>query len=139
MEVTVDTETYNGKYAPKNVFAIWIENDAGDYIRTLLVKAKKYKSKLDRWASVSNYGSTGILDAVTSASRYNHNVENVSWNLKDQNDQKVSDGIYNVWFEVNETNGISKKTSAKIRIDKNPLVIQTQETSNIKNIEIKFE
>jgi len=139
MKVTVDTKTYNGNYAPKNVFAIWIENESGDYIRTLLVKAKRYKKKLDRWASISNMGSTGMVDAVTSASRNNHNSESVLWDLKDKNDQKVSDGIYKVWFEVNETNGTSKKTSATIRIDNNPKVTEIKNSSNIKNIEITFE
>lgn len=69
MSVTVTTTTYSGQYAPRNVFAVWIEKEDGSYIQTLGAWARNYKSKLQRWASKSNYGSNGMVDAVTGASQ----------------------------------------------------------------------
>lgn len=138
VSVSVTTATYNGEYSPKNVFAIWIEKDDGSYIKTLGAWAQKYKSKLQRWMSKSGSGSKGMTDAVTGASRRVHGTENVSWNLTDVNNQPLSDGIYNVYFELNETNGSSKQLNAQIQLGANPSVLNVSNTANFKDINISF-
>ncbi|HQM85122.1 MAG TPA: DUF2271 domain-containing protein [bacterium] len=140
MSLSVTTTSYNGSYAPRNVFAVWIEKEDGSYIQTLGAWARNYKSKLQRWASKSNYGSNGMVDAVTGASRMNHNpVPELTWKIDDIAFQPAENGIYNVYFELNETNFSSKSTTAKIQISETPEVIKANNTTNIKDIQITFK
>lgn len=139
MTVSVTTATYGGQYAPKNVFAVWIEKADGGYVATLGAWAQKYRSELQRWYSKSGSGSKGMADAVTGASRTNHNdVPDLTWTIDDIASQPAADGIYNIYFELNETNGGSKTTTAKIQMSETPQVLSTNNASNIKNIQITF-
>lgn len=139
MTVLVSTTSYNGQYAPRNVFAVWIEKEDGSYVKSLGRWAQKYRSKLQRWYSKSGNGSQGMTDAITSASRMNHgNVPALVWTIDDIADQPSTDGIYNIYFELNETNGGSKTTTAKIQISETPQVLSTNNASNINNIQITF-
>lgn len=140
MSLSVTTTSYNGSYAPRNVFAVWIEKEDGSYIQTLGAWARNYKSKLQRWASKSNYGSNGMVDAATGASRMNHNpVPELTWKIDDIAFQPAENGIYNVYFELNETNFSSKSTTAKIQISETSEVIKANNTTNIKDIQITFK
>ena len=139
MTVTVTTTTYGGQYAPRNVFAVWIEKADGSYVGTLGAWAQKYRSKLQRWYSKSGNGSQGMADAVTGASRMNHNnVPALKWTINDIASQPAADGIYNIYFELNETNFSSKSTTAQIKMGASPEIISVNNASNINNIQITF-
>jgi hypothetical protein len=133
--VTVTTSTYGGQYAPRNVFAIWLEAVDGSYIHSLGVWAKTYKSKLTRWYPKSSYGASGMADAVTGASRTAHGSKTVSLDLTKY---PVAAGDYKVWFELNETNGGSKSTSADITLGPGGTVTGVANTANITDIAISF-
>lgn len=140
MTVSVTTATYGGQYAPKNVFAVWIEKTDGTYVATLGAWAQKYRSKLQRWYSKSANGSQGMTDAVTGASRFNHSdVPDLTWTIDDISSQPAADGIYNIYFELNETNFSSKSTTAQIKMGATPEIISVNNASNIKNIQITFD
>lgn len=138
MTVSVTTVTYGGQFSPKNVFAVWMEKTDQSYLHTMGAWAKNYKSKLTRWASKSGSGSQGMTDAVTGASRTSHGTQNVTWKLTDASNQPVPDGTYTVYFELNETNGGSKTTTAQIQLGATSSVTQTNNTANIKDINIQF-
>lgn len=139
MTVSVTTSSYGGEFSPKNVFAVWIEKDDGSYVQSLGAWARNYKSRLQRWYSKSGGGSKGMADAVTGASRTNHNdVPDLTWTISDIAKQPSANGIYNIYFELNETNGGSKTTTAKIQMSETPQVLSTNNASNIKNIQITF-
>jgi len=139
VSVSVTTSSYNGSYSPKNVFAVWIEEKDSNYVKTLGAWARNYKSKLQRWYSKSNKGAEGMTDAITGASRRNHETEVITWKIDDINNLPTSDGRYIIYFELNETNGGSRSTTAEIQIGENPKVISINETANIKDISITFE
>jgi len=139
MKLNVTTATYNGRFAPRNVFAIWIENESGDYVKTLLLKAQNFKVRLNKWYYDSDRGNSGMIDAVTSASRTSHETETLSWDLKDKDQNKVPDGNYTIWFELNETNDDSKQNSVKIKIGDTSEVLEVNDTAEIKDIEVSFE
>jgi hypothetical protein len=139
MTVSVTTSSYGGEFSPKNVFAVWIEKDDGSYVQSLGAWAKSYKSRLQRWYSKSSKGSQGMADAVTGASRTNHNdVPDLTWTISDIANQPAANGIYNIYFELNETNGGSRTTTAQIQMSETPQVLSTNNASNIKNIQITF-
>ncbi len=133
--VTVTTSSYNGQYAPRNVFAIWLEAADGGYIHSMGVWAKNYKLRLSRWYSKSSHGANGMADAVTGASRTSHGSKTVSL---DFTKYPVAAGDYKVWFELNEGNGGSKSTSADITLGPGGTVTGVANTANIKDITISF-
>jgi len=45
--VTTTTSEAGGNYAPRNIVAIWIENDQGEFVKTLLAFAQNRKSHLN--------------------------------------------------------------------------------------------
>lgn len=133
--VTVTTSSYGGEFAPRNVFAIWLEAVDGAYIHSMGVWAQTYKSRLSRWYQKSGGGSSGMADAVTGASRYSHGTQTVSL---DFTKYPVAAGGYKVWFELNETNGGSRTTSADITLGPGGTVTGAANTANIKDIAISF-
>ena len=110
-------------YAPKNVLAIWIEDESGKYIKSLSVWAGSMTANpvgrrycLTKWMEKSKMDLTGLtvntsikpvpLDGQTGATLANYKTINCSWNGKDVNGNTVPDGAYVVQFELtdNEAN-----------------------------------
>jgi len=110
----VTTVTYGGGEAPKHVFALWITNSSGKYIKTINRQSKNYTSELSNWYSNSGNKTT---DGITGASLITHNAPlnktgGVSripflWDCKDFNGTLVADGDYYVNIEFSEK-GASK-------------------------------
>jgi len=58
--LTVSTTTSNagGNYAPRNIVAVWIEDEQGNWVKTLLAYAATRKTHLNTWeASTTAAGS----------------------------------------------------------------------------------
>lgn len=101
VEVKVTTVSYGGKYEPKNIGVIWVENAQGSFIKTLEVWAKKRIQHLVKWQNASNENT---VDAVTSATLRSHESHVANWDLTDTNGATVSDGVYKVFIEFTEDN-----------------------------------
>ncbi|MBL4684872.1 MAG: DUF2271 domain-containing protein [Nannocystaceae bacterium] len=99
--IQVRTRSYNGKYAPDNIGAIWIEDAAGAFVRTLSVWAGVRREHLLQWNSASNANTT---DAVTAATSASHRSRVVQWDLRDATGTVVVDGDYVARFEISEVN-----------------------------------
>jgi len=109
------TVTYNGTYAPRHCFALWITDASGKYVKTINRQSKNYTTLLTNWDSNSGYKTT---DGITGASLTTHNaplnatggVSRIpfSWNCKDYNGNLVTDGTYYVNVEFVESNAASK-------------------------------
>ncbi|HEY5499934.1 MAG TPA: DUF2271 domain-containing protein [Bacteroidales bacterium] len=110
----VTTVTYGGGEAPKHVFALWITDTNGKYVKTINRQSKNYTSSLTSWSSNSGSKTT---DGITGASLTTHNaplnkIGGVSripflWDCKDYNGTLVADGNYYVNVEFSEK-GTSK-------------------------------
>lgn len=113
LTVTTNTSEYGGNYAPNNIVAIWIEDDAGNFVKTLLAYAATRITHLNTWqASTIAAGSEfNRVDAITGATRTSHATRNCSWNAKDFNDVLVMDGTYSVWMELTDQNGTGNFSS----------------------------
>jgi len=105
LSVNVTTTTYNGKYTPAHVLAIWIESNSGTFVKSLFVKAQARKQYLTNWNS-SSAGNT--VDAVTGATLTSHAQRACTWNGKNVNGNVVGDGIYKVCMEFTENDGTGK-------------------------------
>lgn len=97
--VSAVTSTTGGGYAPRNVLAIWIETNAGVFVKTLTVKAASRKYDLTKWESSSN---GNIVDASTGATESSFGTVYGSWNGTDVSGKVVVDGTYKVCMELTD-------------------------------------
>lgn len=106
MEITTTTSETGGKYAPRHVMAIWIENESGEFVKTLLAYGEKRRTHLNNWQKVtgdagSEYNTT---DAITGATQRNHGTKECSWDGTNFKNDTVSDGIYKLCMELTDKN-----------------------------------
>jgi len=102
------TGTTCGGYPPRNVIAIWIENNSGTFVKTLTVKAGTRKSDLTKWTSSSN-GNT--VDANTGATLSSFGTVTGIWNGTDANGKVVADGSYKVCMELTDKSSTGNYSS----------------------------
>lgn len=105
--------TQNGRYAPDNVGAVWVESASGQWVHTLEFWGNVPNgSHLNRYLSVSgpDYGSffgipvtTVPPDVVTTATLHMHKTHTgLSWNLENASGAAVPDGTYTLVIELTE-------------------------------------
>ena len=101
---TVKSITNNSTYSPKNVFAIWIKDSTGNFVKSIKVMAATRKQHLVKWKASSG-GNT--VDATTGSTLSNHQTHTVTWNCTDINGNIVPDGKYTICVEYSSTNSAS--------------------------------
>lgn len=105
----VTTMAQGGKYAPKNVGAIWIEDSSGAYVRSLEVWAGIRKRDLRQY--VAAVGGRSDADVTTSATLRTHRAHEVRWDLKDYSGNAVDPGQYTLIVEVTDRDGAGQSYS----------------------------
>lgn len=97
------TRSLDGRYAPKNCTATWIETADGRYVATLEVTAALRRPGLVYWQDHACPEKLGP-DVVTSATLPDHEQEHLAaWNGFDLDGQLVPDGSYVLFVEVTES------------------------------------
>ena len=104
LQVTTTTSSAGGNFAPKNIVAIWVENENGKFVKTLAAFAQTRKTYLTTWKkSTTDAGSVyNVVDAVTGATRTSHGTLTCAWDGSDYQGNQVSDGTYNIKFELTD-------------------------------------
>jgi len=107
LTVTATTSATGGNYAPKNIVAIWIEDNQGNFVKTLLAYAQNRRTHLNTWeASTTAAGSPfNAVDAITGATKTSHATRTCTWNGTDVNGMLVADGNYRLRMELTDKNG----------------------------------
>jgi len=119
LTVTTTTSTAGGNFAPKNIVAIWIEDDQGNFVKTLLAYAQTRKTHLNTWeANTTAAGSPfNVVDAITGATRSSHGTRTCTWNGTDVDGNIVADGTYHVWMELTDKNSTGNFSSFSFEKD----------------------
>lgn len=136
LAVSLTTSSYKGDYAPKHVVAVWITNNSGTFVKTLLLNAAARKQHLTNWMSATSTGNT--TDAVTSATLSSHGVRTCTWNGTDVSGNVVADGTYKLCMEFTESNGTGKFASFAFDKDGSAHQLTPAATSNFSDISIKW-
>lgn len=105
LTVTVTTaQTATAVYAPKNILAIWVEDNSGKFIKTLMAYANTRKAYLTKWGtSTSAIGSSyNIVDAISGATLSSHSTRTCNWNGTDYSGKLVADGSYKLCMELTD-------------------------------------
>jgi len=122
LTVSVTTSSTGGNFAPRNILAIWVEDNSGKFVKTLLAYADKRKTYLNTWeAATTNAGSLfNSVDAITGATQSSHATRTCSWNGTDFNKMMVSDGEYRLRMELTDKNATGNVASFPFIKGSNP-------------------
>jgi hypothetical protein len=113
LTVMASTSSAGGNYAPRNIVAVWIEDDQGNFIKTLMAYAQTRRTHLNTWeASTTAAGSPfNTVDAITGPTRNSHGTRTSTWDGTDVEGNVVDDGTYHVWMELTDKNGTGNFSS----------------------------
>jgi hypothetical protein len=95
----VTTSAVGYRYQPRNIGAIWVQDDSGKLIKSLEVWAGVRRRYLTRYTSALS-GST--VDVTASATLSSHRAHHVTWNMKDKSGSAVAPGKYNLIIELTD-------------------------------------
>lgn len=102
LTINVTTTPNGGQFAPRNVVAVWIEDQAGTFVKTITRYANARKSHLVAW--IAKAGANDV-DAVSGATRQDHATPlTITWNLRDKLSGLVPDGTYTIRMELADSN-----------------------------------
>jgi hypothetical protein len=120
LALTFDVTTVNqgGRYAPRNVGAIWIETQSNAFVKTLQVWAGTRGRYLSRFNSEAG-GSR--VDAVTSATLRAYGTHHVTWDLTDVNGAVTPAGDYKIVIEVTDHDGAGKSADVPFTFSNEPM------------------
>lgn len=141
MNIKFTTVNPKGKYSPRNVGAVWIENESGDFVRTIKVWAKKREQHLVQWQKASGGDRS---DAVSGATIKSHKTHSVSWDLKDLKGKPVEPGNYVLRFEITDRNSSSKSIddgpdlSVPFEIGAEGSEVEIPKHDNFKDLELQL-
>ena len=103
MQIRVRTSSADGRFAPRNVGAIWIERSDGAFIKTVA----RWGTLRTKWLKRFLAASAGnVVDAVTGPTLLSHQTHDVRWNLTGPDRCEVPSGDYRVVFELTDRNGM---------------------------------
>lgn len=105
--VTAPTLLQGRSYAPKNTVVIWIEDETGLFIKTLLAYGQIRINMLDHWEASSEHGGAIFdrTDAISGATRMNHDTLTCAWDGSDINGRLLPDGTYKILMELTDIDG----------------------------------
>lgn len=132
----VTTGPQGGRYTPRNVGAIWIEDSSGAYVASLEVWASRYKRDLRQYLSA--LGSDDDTDAVTSASLNSHVTHTAVWTLTDSGGAAVLPGVYTLWIEVSE-GGTGETYSLDFDTSAGPQVLALEDNAYYSDLALTLE
>ena len=102
VSATFTTTPAGGNYAPKNVVAVWVEDNAGTFQKTIGRWAATRKQYLLSW---NQKAGTNDADAISGATRASHTgTLTVTWDLKNKGGTVVPDGTYTIRMELADSN-----------------------------------
>ena len=94
-----------GYFAPFNLWAVWIEDAAGNFVKTIgRNDSAAYMQHMVTWTAASG-GRAVDTDAVSGATRADHGGPlSLTWDMTDRAGQVVPDGVYTIRMELADEN-----------------------------------
>ena len=139
IDLTVETRSVRGKYAPRHVMAIWVTDHQGRFVKTLIVKARTRTRYLSRWMNSSRGND---VDANTWATLRDHGVVAATWDCRDAEGRLVPDGEYQIHVEFTETNGVGPSTPQNYLLfkkGKDPVALSPRKLPGFEKVTLKYK
>jgi len=141
LTVTATTSSAGGNYTPKNIVAMWIEDEQGNWVKTLLAYANTRKTHLNTWeAATTEAGSPfNTVDAITGATKSSHGTRTCTWNGTNLSGSVVANGDYKIWMELTDKNGTGNFSSFTFTKDTIPLNLTPANVPSFASISIVWD
>ncbi len=141
LSVKVTTAAAGGKYAPRNIGAIWVADQSGKFIRSLEVWAQRRANHLTQWnAATSKAGAAGSrVDIVSQATLTSHRAHTATWNCQDFKKLPVPDGTYRVYFEMSDASNNGPNRFETFTKGPAAATLNPADNNNFKAIELSFK
>jgi len=118
IKTTEPPENYNGKH----IIALWIENEAGTFIKTKIKYGDNFLQYLNVWKAKS---TSNVVDATTGSTLLSHtNPLTFTWNATNVSGTVVDDGNYKVWIQMSDANSNGPTTSCLFAKGTTPITNQ---------------
>lgn len=144
--------SHTGYDGTKNVLAVWIQTNAGGFVKTKLRYAGNNTSDhLPTWAvnaggTASNCLATACnkTDATTGATLANFTAKTITWDGKGvngtSNGTTVADGVYKVTIQSTWNHGTTGTTTVSYSFTKGPTAVHLTPTgdANFSNIKLDW-
>lgn len=108
LSFSVTTATLGGRYSPRNIYAIWVTDAQGKFVKTLAKFARIRARYLTGWNAASG---GNVVDAVTGATVTSHGARMATWDLTDVSKKAVPDGDYKIVVELTDADKTGASTS----------------------------
>lgn len=138
LSVKLSTSSTGGKYAPKHVMAVWIEDANGHFVKTLLAYANTRKTHLNTWEASSTSAGVAFntVDAITGATKTSHATRECSWNGTDFSGSETPDGTYKLWMELTDKNSTGNFVSFFFEKGPDPQILIPEDKPSFASVEI---
>lgn len=134
--VSVTTLAVGGRYQPRNVGAIWIEDVDGHFVRTL----EQWGMRRRRYLTTFLASSAGnLVDAITGATLRSHGTHTLEWDLRDAGRCPVGRGDYRLDVEITDRNSAGAFAFYPFTLPTGPSVLDLMSTTNFHDVRIAFE
>jgi hypothetical protein len=140
LSVKVTTASAGGRYSPRNIGAIWVADQSGNFIRSLEVWAQRRINYLTLWNSATSKAGTpgNRVDIVSQATLTTHKAHTATWACQDFNDMPVPDGTYRVYFEMTDNSGTGPNRFEQFTKGPAPVTVTPADNNNFKAIELSY-
>lgn len=125
LQIRVRTSPIGGRFAPRNVGAIWIEDWSGSFVKTVARWGKTRAKWLLRFNASAH---ENVVDAITGATLLSHEAHDVTWNLTDVSHCEIAAGDYQVVMEHTDRDGAGVSLAIPFHKDQSTFAITSPET-----------
>jgi hypothetical protein len=132
----VTTSPAGGRYQPKNIGAIWIEDDTGTVVKTLQVWAGTRRRYLTGYLGAMSGSS---IDVTTSATLSRHQTHSLTWNLKDRDGSAVAKGSYRVRMELTDSNGAGKSHAVDFDTSQGAMTLTPADAASFSAMKLELQ
>lgn len=140
LEVSFTSSEVGGDYKPRHVIAVWVEDNFGNYVKTLLAYADVRMRHLNTWeASTAKAGSEyNVVDAITGATRYAHGLAECAWDGSNYQGIHVEDGVYKLYLELTDFNGTGNVSSFSFTKGSNAENLTPEDNPSFSGIKVSW-
>lgn len=136
LHVRVRTTAYGGRYAPRNIGAIWVEDASGKFVKTIERWAKTRARWLVRFQAAAN---GNVVDAVTSATLQSHVTHDRTWNLQGLDHCQIPAGNYRLVLETTDYNGAGATLEIPFTKDQSAVTLTPTETAQFHDLLVELK
>jgi hypothetical protein len=132
----VTTSAVGGKYQPKNIGAIWIQDKNGKLIKSLQVWAATRRRYLTRYAASLGGGS---VDVTASATLSSHRAHHVTWDMKDRSGAAVTPGAYTLVMELTDADTTGRSSTVAFDTTEGALTVTPPNAPSFGSLKLELK